>query len=134
MVAFDDTHVCYAGRSSVLREGEFTMDHSKQRITTFLMFDSKAEEEMNYYVSVFGQVEIVSIQQFLSPPFWLHQLLKDSLLSLAQAATERGQQVKPHIGVVLKAMAQEPAEFPQRQLQHSDLIYRRDRRRARQII
>jgi predicted 3-demethylubiquinone-9 3-methyltransferase (glyoxalase superfamily) len=40
------------------------MDHSKQKITTFLMFDGKAEEAMNYYVSVFDQAEIVSIQRY----------------------------------------------------------------------
>ncbi len=76
---------------------------------------------------------LLSLDAILPSP-WLHQLLKGSLLSLAQAATERGQQVKPDIGVVLKAMAQETAEFPERQLQHGDLIYRRDRRRAGQII
>ena len=35
----------------------------------------------------------------------MHQLLKGSLLSLAQAATEHGQQVKPDIGVVAEAAA-----------------------------
>jgi predicted ATPase len=45
-------------------------------------------------------------------PYWLHQLLKGSLLGLAQAATEHGQQVKPDIGVVAEATAQETAEFP----------------------
>jgi predicted 3-demethylubiquinone-9 3-methyltransferase (glyoxalase superfamily) len=40
------------------------MDHSKQKITTFLMFDGKAEEAMNYYISVFDQAEIVSIQRY----------------------------------------------------------------------
>ncbi len=44
----------------MLREGEFSVEHSKQKITTFLMFDSKAEEAMNYYVSVFDQAEIVT--------------------------------------------------------------------------
>ena len=48
----------------LLREREFSMDHSKQKITTFLMFDGKAEEAMNYYVSVFDQAEIVSIQRY----------------------------------------------------------------------
>ena len=27
------------------------MEQSKQKVTTFLMFDGKAEEAMNYYVS-----------------------------------------------------------------------------------
>jgi predicted 3-demethylubiquinone-9 3-methyltransferase (glyoxalase superfamily) len=40
------------------------VDHSKQKITTFLMFDGKAEEAMHYYVSVFDQAEIVSIQRY----------------------------------------------------------------------
>ena len=40
------------------------MEHSKQKITTFLMFDGKAEEAMNYYLSVFDQAEIVSIQRY----------------------------------------------------------------------
>jgi predicted 3-demethylubiquinone-9 3-methyltransferase (glyoxalase superfamily) len=47
-----------------IREGEFSVDHSKQKITTFLMFDGKAEEAMNYYVSVFDQAEIVSIHRY----------------------------------------------------------------------
>ena len=34
-----------------------------------------------------------------SLPYWLHQLLEGSLLSLAHAATENGQQVQPDIGV-----------------------------------
>src|SRR5438270_7962745 len=61
-------------------------------------------------------------------------LLKGSLLSLAQAATEHGQQGKPDIGVVVQAPAQETTEFPERELQHGDLVDRRDRRRAGQII
>lgn len=40
------------------------MDCSKQKITTFLMFEGKAEEAMNYYVSVFDQAEIVSIHRY----------------------------------------------------------------------
>jgi predicted 3-demethylubiquinone-9 3-methyltransferase (glyoxalase superfamily) len=40
------------------------MEHVKQKITTFLMFDGKAEEAMNYYVSVFDQAEILSIQRY----------------------------------------------------------------------
>ena len=40
------------------------MEHSKQKITTFLMFDDKAEEDMQYYVSVFDQAEIVSIHRY----------------------------------------------------------------------
>src|SRR5436305_435426 len=64
MAAFNDTRVCYGGRSIVLREGEFSVDHSKQKIMTFLMFDGKAEEAMNYYVSVFDQAEIGSIHRY----------------------------------------------------------------------
>jgi len=40
------------------------VEHSKQKITTFLMFDGKAEEAMHYYVSVFDQAEIVSIHRY----------------------------------------------------------------------
>jgi predicted 3-demethylubiquinone-9 3-methyltransferase (glyoxalase superfamily) len=40
------------------------MDHAKQKVTTFLMFEGKAEEAMNYYISVFEQAEIVSIQRY----------------------------------------------------------------------
>ncbi len=40
------------------------MEYARQKITTFLMFDGKAEEAMNYYVSVFDQAEIVSIQRY----------------------------------------------------------------------
>ncbi|MEO8972860.1 MAG: VOC family protein [Ktedonobacteraceae bacterium] len=40
------------------------MDDLKQKITTFLMFDGRAEEAMNYYVSVFDQAEIVSIHRY----------------------------------------------------------------------
>ena len=64
MAAFDDTRECFVERSIMLREGEFSMEHTKQKITTFLMFDGKAEEAMNYYVSVFDQAEIVSIQRY----------------------------------------------------------------------
>jgi predicted 3-demethylubiquinone-9 3-methyltransferase (glyoxalase superfamily) len=37
---------------------------SKQKITTFLMFSGQAEQAMNYYVSVFDQAEILSIQRY----------------------------------------------------------------------
>jgi len=40
------------------------VEHSKQKITTFLMFDGKAEEAMHYYVSVFDRAEIVSIHRY----------------------------------------------------------------------
>ena len=48
MAAFDDTRECSGGRSIMLREGAFSVEHSKQKITTFLMFDGKAEEAMHY--------------------------------------------------------------------------------------
>ncbi len=32
-----------------------------QKVTTFLMFDGRAEEAMNFYLSLFDQSEIVSI-------------------------------------------------------------------------
>lgn len=40
------------------------MEHAKQKIMTFLMFDGKAEEAMNYYVSVFDRAEIVSVYRY----------------------------------------------------------------------
>jgi predicted 3-demethylubiquinone-9 3-methyltransferase (glyoxalase superfamily) len=40
------------------------MSKSKQRITTFLMFDGQAEEAMNFYVSLFEQSKIVSITRY----------------------------------------------------------------------
>jgi predicted 3-demethylubiquinone-9 3-methyltransferase (glyoxalase superfamily) len=40
------------------------MEHSKQKIKTLLMFDGKAAEAMNYYVSVFDQAEILSINRY----------------------------------------------------------------------
>ena len=40
------------------------MDYAKQKITTFLMFDGKAEEAMNYYVSIFDHAEILSIHRY----------------------------------------------------------------------
>ena len=36
----------------------------KQKITTFLMFEGKAEEAMNFYVSVFDGAEIISILRY----------------------------------------------------------------------
>jgi len=40
------------------------MEQSKQKVTTFLMFDGKAEEAMNYYASIFDQAEILSIERY----------------------------------------------------------------------
>ena len=40
------------------------MDYPKQKITTFLMFEGKAEEAMNYYVSVFDRAEILSVHRY----------------------------------------------------------------------
>lgn len=40
------------------------MEGAKQKITTFLMFEGKAEEAMNYYVATFDQAEILSIQRY----------------------------------------------------------------------
>jgi predicted 3-demethylubiquinone-9 3-methyltransferase (glyoxalase superfamily) len=37
---------------------------SKQKITTFLMFAGQAEEAMHYYISVFDQAEILSMQRY----------------------------------------------------------------------
>jgi predicted 3-demethylubiquinone-9 3-methyltransferase (glyoxalase superfamily) len=35
-----------------------------QKITTFLMFDGKAEEAMNFYISLFDKLEIVHITRY----------------------------------------------------------------------
>jgi predicted 3-demethylubiquinone-9 3-methyltransferase (glyoxalase superfamily) len=40
------------------------MDKSNQKISTFLMFTGQAEEAMNYYISLFEQSEIISIQHY----------------------------------------------------------------------
>ncbi len=40
------------------------MEQSQQKIKTFLMFDGKAEEAMNYYLSVFDQAELLSINRY----------------------------------------------------------------------
>ncbi|MCU4770955.1 VOC family protein [Bacillus toyonensis] len=40
------------------------MSNTNQKITTFLMFEGKAEEAMNFYTSLFDQSEIVSISHY----------------------------------------------------------------------
>ncbi|AIY78058.1 VOC family protein [Bacillus anthracis] len=40
------------------------MSNASQKITTFLMFEGKAEEAMNFYTSLFEQSEIVSISRY----------------------------------------------------------------------
>ena len=45
----------------MLGEGELSVEHSKQKITTFLMFDDKAEEDMQYYVSVFDRAQSAGV-------------------------------------------------------------------------
>jgi predicted 3-demethylubiquinone-9 3-methyltransferase (glyoxalase superfamily) len=41
------------------------MENSNQKIMTFLMFeDGKAEEAMNFYTSLFGDSEIISIKRY----------------------------------------------------------------------
>ena len=40
------------------------MSNTNQKITTFLMFEGKAEEAMNFYTSLFNQSEIVSISRY----------------------------------------------------------------------
>lgn len=34
------------------------------QVTTFLMFEGKAEEAMNYYISIFDNAEIISISRY----------------------------------------------------------------------
>jgi predicted 3-demethylubiquinone-9 3-methyltransferase (glyoxalase superfamily) len=40
------------------------MGKQKQKFTTFLMFEGKAEEAMNFYTSLFDQSEIISIERY----------------------------------------------------------------------
>ncbi|PFL24306.1 hypothetical protein COJ07_01275 [Bacillus cereus] len=40
------------------------MSTTNQKITTFLMFEGKAEEAMNFYTSLFDQSEIVNISRY----------------------------------------------------------------------
>jgi predicted 3-demethylubiquinone-9 3-methyltransferase (glyoxalase superfamily) len=40
------------------------MEQTQQKITTFLMFEGKAEEAMNYYLSVFDQAEVLSMNRY----------------------------------------------------------------------
>ncbi|MES5894148.1 MULTISPECIES: VOC family protein [Bacillus cereus group] len=40
------------------------MSNINQKITTFLMFEGKAEEAMNFYTSLFDQSEIVNISRY----------------------------------------------------------------------
>ncbi|KEK22410.1 VOC family protein [Bacillus gaemokensis] len=40
------------------------MKNTKQKITTFLMFDGNAEEAMTLYTSLFDQSEVVSISRY----------------------------------------------------------------------
>ncbi|MBZ4222432.1 VOC family protein [Bacillus wiedmannii] len=40
------------------------MSNTNQKITTFLMFEGKAEEAMNFYISLFDQSEIISISRY----------------------------------------------------------------------
>ncbi len=40
------------------------MSNTNQKITTFLMFEGKAEEAMNVYTSLFDQSEIVNISRY----------------------------------------------------------------------
>ncbi|KZE75819.1 VOC family protein [Paenibacillus elgii] len=40
------------------------MGNAKQKITTFLMFEGKAEEAMNFYITLFDRSEIISMQQY----------------------------------------------------------------------
>ena len=37
---------------------------SKQKITPFLWFDNQAEEAMNFYVSIFKNSKVISVDRF----------------------------------------------------------------------
>jgi len=52
-------------KGSIKREEELNiMVDSNQKITTFLMFEGKAEEAMKFYTSIFEQSEIINIQHY----------------------------------------------------------------------
>lgn len=38
-------------------------ENENQKITTFLMFEGKAEEAMNFYISLFKQAEILTLSR-----------------------------------------------------------------------
>jgi predicted 3-demethylubiquinone-9 3-methyltransferase (glyoxalase superfamily) len=40
------------------------MEKANQKITTFLMFEGKAEEAMNFYTSLFKESEIINITRY----------------------------------------------------------------------
>ncbi|MCM3268017.1 VOC family protein [Paenibacillus elgii] len=40
------------------------MGNAKQKIVIFLMFEGKAEEAMNFYITLFDRSEIISMQQY----------------------------------------------------------------------
>ncbi|WP_025850417.1 VOC family protein [Paenibacillus ehimensis] len=40
------------------------MGNAKQKITTFFMFEGKAEEAMNFYITLFDQSKIISMQHY----------------------------------------------------------------------
>ncbi len=47
-----------------ISRGCLYMSNTNQKITTFLMFEGKAEEAMNFYTSLFDQSEIVNISRY----------------------------------------------------------------------
>ncbi len=40
------------------------MDHAQHKITPVLMFSGQAEEAMRYYLSIFDQAEILSLERY----------------------------------------------------------------------
>ncbi|KEQ27734.1 VOC family protein [Paenibacillus tyrfis] len=40
------------------------MGNAKQKITTFFMFEGKAEEAMNFYITLFDRSEIISMRHY----------------------------------------------------------------------
>ena len=108
---FDVKHIRDDLNSGGLADPQvFTLAAKQKRLlVTYNIKDFKTFAPRSQETGIIG---ISPIFPCISSPYWLHQLLKGSLLGLAQAATEHGQKEKPDIGVVAEATAQETAEFP----------------------
>ncbi|MBO8163311.1 MAG: VOC family protein [Brevibacillus sp.] len=58
------------------------MYNPNQKITTFLMFDGKAEEAMNFYLSLFDQSELIRIQRYEANEAGVEGTVKHATFSL----------------------------------------------------
>ncbi|WCK55991.1 VOC family protein [Aneurinibacillus sp. Ricciae_BoGa-3] len=52
------------------------------KITTFLMFDAKAEEAMNFYTSIFNNSEIISISRYVANEAGVEGTVKHATFTL----------------------------------------------------